>query len=191
MQLALTEEQQMIEETARQFAETELAPNAAALDAHEGHEVLLANLKSLAELGFMGLNIDAEFGGTEAGVVAFSAAITQLARGCAATAVTVSVTNMVAEVIQAVGNDQQKAYYLPLICSGDYAAAGFCLTEAGAGSDPAAMRARAVRDGDEWILNGSKVYITSAEYAGCFVVWAVTDPQASKGKGISCFIVEN
>lgn len=191
MQLALTEEQQMIEETARQFAETELAPNAAALDDHEGRTVLLANLKSLAELGFMGLNIDAQFGGTEAGVVAFSAAITQLARGCAATAVTVSVTNMVAEVIQAVGNDQQKAHFLPLICSGDYAAAGFCLTEAGAGSDPAAMRTRAVRDGDEWILNGSKIYITSAEYAGCFVVWAVTDPQASKGKGISCFIVEN
>lgn len=191
MQLALTEEQQMIKDTARQFAESELAPHAAALDEHEGREVLLANLKNLAELGFMGLNVEAQYGGTEAGVIAFSAAITELARGCASTAVTVSVTNMVAEVIQAVGNDEQKATYLPRICGGEYPAAGFCLTETGAGSDPAGMRTRAVRDGDEWILNGSKIFITSAEYAGCFVVWAVTDPDVRKGKGISCFIVDN
>lgn len=191
MELALTEEQQMIQTTARQFAESVLAPAAAALDEHEGRDTLLANLKQLAELGFMGLNIEATYGGTEAGVIAFSTAITELARGCAATAVTVSVTNMVAEVIQAVGNEDQKAAYLPKICSGDYPAAGFCLTESGAGSDPAAMRATAVRDGDEWILNGSKLYITSAEYAGLFVVWAVTDSAMPKGKGISCFIVEN
>lgn len=191
MQLALTEEQQMIRDTAREFAESELAPNAAVLDDHEGRDVLLHNLKRLAELGFMGLNVSAQYGGTEAGVIAFSTAITELARGCAATAVTVSVTNMVAEVIQAVGSDAQRSTYLPRICSGDYPAAGFCLTEAGAGSDPAAMRTSAVRDGDEWVINGSKIYITSAEYAGCFVVWAVTDPQAPKGKGISCFLVEN
>ena len=138
MQLALTEEQLMIQDTARQFAETELAPNAAALDEHQGRSTLLGNLKSLAELGFMGLNIQAQYGGTEAGVIAFSTAITELARGCASTAVTVSVTNMVAEVIQAVGNEEQKTTYLPRICSGEYAAAGFCLTETGAGSDPAA-----------------------------------------------------
>ena len=191
MHLALTEEQQMIKDTARQFSDSELAPNAAALDEHEGREVLLSNLKNLAELGFMGLNVEARYGGTEAGVIAFSAAITELARGCASTAVTVSVTNMVAEVIQAVGSEEQKSTYLPRICSGEYPAAGFCLTETGAGSDPAAMRTRAVRDGDEWVLNGSKIYITSAEYAGCFVVWAVTDADAPKGKGISCFIVDN
>ena len=191
MHLALTEEQQMIKDTARQFSDSELAPNASALDEHEGRDVLLSNLKSLAELGFMGLNVEAGYGGTEAGVIAFSAAITELARGCASTAVTVSVTNMVAEVIQAVGNEEQKSTYLPRICSGEYPAAGFCLTETGAGSDPAAMRTRAIRDGDEWVLNGSKIYITSAEYAGCFVVWAVTDAEAPKGKGISCFIVDN
>jgi alkylation response protein AidB-like acyl-CoA dehydrogenase len=191
MEMALTEEQQMIQATARQFADSVLAPAAASLDEHAGRDTLLANLKQLAELGFMGLNVDATYGGTEAGVIAFSAAITELARGCAATAVTVSVTNMVAEVIQAVGSDDQKTCYLPRICNGEYAAAGFCLTESGAGSDPAAMRATARRDGDEWILNGSKLYITSAEYAGCFVVWAVTDSDKPKGKGISCFIVEN
>ena len=106
MHLALTEEQQMIKDTARQFSDSELAPNAAALDEHEGRDVLLSNLKNLAELGFMGLNVEARYGGTDAGVVAFSAAITELARGCASTAVTVSVSNMVAEVIQAVGNEE-------------------------------------------------------------------------------------
>ena len=191
MYLRLTEEQQMIKDTARQFADSELAPSAALLDEHEGREVLLANLKRLAELGFMGLNVQSQYGGTEAGVVAFSAAISELARGCAATAVTVSVTNMVAEVIQAVGNEEQKAHYLPKICGGEFAAAGFCLTESGAGSDPAGMRCRARRDGDDWVLDGSKIYITSAEYAGCFVVWAVTDTEAPKGKGISCFIVDS
>ncbi len=190
MDLALTEEQSMIQSTARRFAETELAPHAATLDSHEGRDILLANLKQLAELGFMGLNVKAEYGGTEAGVVAFSTAITELARGCSATAVTVSVTNMVAEVIQAIGSEAQKATYIPRICEGEHPAAGFCLTESGAGSDPAAMRTRAVRNGDEWVLNGSKVYITSAEYAGCFVVWAVTDPEAPKGRGISCFLIE-
>jgi alkylation response protein AidB-like acyl-CoA dehydrogenase len=98
---------------------------------------------------------------------------------------------MVAEVIQAVGNEEQRTTYLPRICSGEYPAAGFCLTETGAGSDPAGMRTRAARDGDEWVLNGSKIFISSAEYAGCFVVWAVTDAEARKGKGISCFIVDN
>jgi len=190
MQLALTQEQQLIQSTARQFAETELAPLAPELDKHQGREQFLKNLKALAELGYMGLNISAEYGGSEAGVVAFSAALTELARGCANTAVTVSVTNMVAEVIQAVGNEEQKQTYLPKLCSGEFSAGAFCLTESSAGSDPSNMKTRAVRDGDDWVLSGSKIYITSAEYAGCFVVWAVTDTAAKRGKGISCFLVD-
>ena len=190
MQLALTQEQQLIQSTARQFAEAELASNAALLDKHQGRELFLKNLKALAELGYMGLNISADYGGSEAGVVAFSAALTEIARGCANTAVTVSVTNMVAEVIQAVGNEEQKCHYLPKLCSGEFAAGAFCLTESSAGSDPSNMKTRAVRDGDNWVLSGSKIYITSAEYAGCFVVWAVTDPDAKRGKGISCFLVD-
>ncbi len=191
MNFSLTEEQQLIQDTARQFAENELAPNAAELDKTGNREILLSNLKQLAELGFMGLNTDADYGGSEVGAVAFSLAIKELAKGCASTAVTTSVTNMVAEVIQAVGNEQQKQTYLPKICSGEYPAAGFCLTEAGAGSDPAGMKTSAVKDGDDYILNGAKMFITSAEYAGVFVVWAVTDKDAKKGKGISCFLVEN
>ena len=190
MNLLLTEEQTMIQDMARKFARSELAPIAAKLDQADDREAFLANLSKLAELGFMGLNIDAEFDGTEAGAVAFSLAITEIARVCASTAVTMSVTNMVGEVIQVIGSEEQKAKYLPKLCSGEYPAASFCLSEVGAGSDPASIKTRAERMGDDWVLNGTKMWITSAEYAGIFVVWAVTDPTLSKGKGISCFLVE-
>ena len=190
MDLSLTEEQIMIQDMARKFADSELAPVAAKLDETTDQALFLKNLAKLNELGFMGLNIKAEYGGVEAGTVAFSLAITEIARACASTAVTTSVTNMVAEVIQAVGNEEQKNKYLSKICSGEYRAGGFCLTEATAGSDPAGMKTQAVKDGDDYIINGSKLYITSGSFADVFVVWAVTDPAAKKGKGISCFIVE-
>ena len=192
MDFSATEEQCFIQQTAARFSQQHLTPNAAALDKNpEGEKQhFLARLKQLADIGFMGLNINSQYGGSEAGVVGFSLALTELARGCAATAVTVSVTNMAAEIIQACGSERQKNHYLPKICSGEYPAAGFCLTESSAGSDPASMRCRATRDGQGWRLNGTKVWITSAEYAGVFIVWAVTDPDAPRGKGISCFLVE-
>lgn len=191
MDMTLTEDQAMIQDMARKFAQAELAPVAEKLD-HEGDRTLfLNNLKSLAELGFMGLNVDGEYGGAEAGTVVFSLAITEIAKACASTAVTMSVTNMVAEVIQAVASEDQKNQYLPKLCSGEYPAGGFCLTETTAGSDPSNMKTTAVLDGDEWVLNGAKQFITSAEYAGVFVVWAVTDKSQPRGKGISCFLVEN
>jgi alkylation response protein AidB-like acyl-CoA dehydrogenase len=191
MFLDLTEEQKLIQDTARDFARAELEPVAAALDQSDDRTSLLANLEKLAELGFMGLNVREQYGGAEAGVIAFSVAITEIARACASTAVTLSVNNMVCEVIQAVGNEEQKLKYIPKICSGEYAAGGFGLTEPGAGSDPSGMSTQAVRDGDDYVLNGSKIFITSAPYAGVFVVWAVTDRDAPKGKGISCFLIEN
>ena len=129
-------------------------------------------------------------GGTQAGTVAFALAIEELAHACSATAGTASVTNMVGEVIQATGSEDQKRHYLPRLADGTYAAGAFCLTEAGAGSDPAGMATRGRRDGDAYVLDGAKLYITSAEYAGVFVVWAVTDPSAPKGRGISCFLIE-
>lgn len=190
MNFDLTEEQKLIQETARDFAKAELEPVAARLDQEKDRPLLLANLKKLAELGFMGLNVKEVYGGSEAGVVAFSVALTEIARACASTAVTVSVNNMVCEVIQAIGTEEQKTRYIPKICSGEYAAGSFGLTETCAGSDPSGMCTTAVKDGDSYILNGSKIFITSAPYAGVFVVWAVTDKQAPKGKGISCFLVE-
>ncbi len=190
MYLELTEEQKLIQQTARDFARAELEPLAAKLDREDDRPAFLANLRKLAELGFMGLNVRGDHGGSEAGVVAFSVAMTEIARACASTAVTVSVNNMICEVIQAVGSAEQKQAYIPRICSGEFAAGSFALTETGAGSDPAGMTTTAVLEGEEWLLNGSKIFITSAPYAGVFVVWAVTDRSAPKGKGVSCFLVE-
>ena len=190
MHLALTDEQTLIQDTARRFAASELAPVAAQVELAEYRPVYLRNLQQLAELGFMGLNVAPALGGSGAGVVGFSVAITEIARACASTAVAMSVNNMVAEVIQSIGTADQQATYIPRICSGSYPAAGFCLSETGAGSDPAGMQTRAVRDGDDYVLNGTKMWISNAEYAGIFVVWAVTDAKAPPGKGISCFLVE-
>ena len=190
MDLSLNQDQAMIQDMAAKFAKAELAPVAQQLDQHGDRQLFLANLKKLAELGFMGLNVSSDYDGAEAGTVVFSLAITEIARACASTAVTMSVTNMVGEVIQSVANEQQKQQYLPKLCSGEYAAGAFCLTESGAGSDPSNMKTKAVLDGDDWILNGAKQFINSAEYAGILVVWAVTDPTAPRGKGISCFLVE-
>jgi alkylation response protein AidB-like acyl-CoA dehydrogenase len=190
MNFELSEEQKLIQDTAREFAKAELEPVAAELDQGHNQQSFFENLKKLAELGFMGLNIEDSYGGSEAGVVAFSLAITEIARACASTAVTVSVNNMVSEVIQSLGSEAQKEHYITRLCSGEYLAGAFALTESGAGSDPAAMSTSAVRDGDHWVLNGAKIFITSAPYAGVFVVWAITDPTAAKGKGISVFLVE-
>jgi alkylation response protein AidB-like acyl-CoA dehydrogenase len=190
MHLALTEEQTLIQDTARRFAESELAPVAAALESPDGRPRYLAGLRQLAELGFMGLNVDPEYGGSGAGVVAFSVALTEVARACAATAVAMSVNNLVCEVIQSIGTEQQKRDFIPRVCSGESACASFCLSESGAGSDPSRMTTRALRDGGDWVLNGTKMWISSAEYAGFFVVWAVTDAGAAPGKGISCFLVD-
>ncbi|HOD34285.1 MAG TPA: acyl-CoA dehydrogenase family protein [Syntrophales bacterium] len=191
MNLDLKEEQKIIQDTARNFAQTVLEPVAAKLDQQGDRETFLKNLKRLADLGMMGINVRSEYGGSEAGVIAFSLAVTEIARACASTAVTMSVTNMVAEVIQAVGTEEQKRKYIPKLCSGEYYAGGFALTETGAGSDPAGMRTTAIADGDHYVINGNKLFITSAEYAGVFVTWAVTDPKGKKGKNISTFLIEN
>jgi len=164
---------------------------AAKLDQTGDREVYLKNLKRLANLGLMGINVENRYGGSDAGVVSFSLAITEIAKACASTAVTVSVNNMICEVIQAIGSEEQKMAYIPKICSGKYYAGGFGLTETMAGSDAASLQTSAVLDGDAWVLNGSKMFISSAEYAGVFVVWAVTDKKAKKGSGISTFLVEN
>jgi butyryl-CoA dehydrogenase len=112
MHLGLTEEQRLIRDMARKFAVAELEPIAAQLDRDKdpakNRQLFLANLKLLAELGFMGLNVSSDYGGSDAGVVSFSLAITEIAKACSSTAVTMSVTNMVGEVIQAVANEEQK-----------------------------------------------------------------------------------
>jgi len=190
MNFDLNEEQKIIQSTAKEFAEKELAPVAAELDRGGDRKIFLGNLAKLAELGFMGLTVKSGYGGAEAGPVALSLAITEIARACSSTAVTLAVTNLVAGIIQSSGTEEQKKKHLGNICSGAYPAASLALTEPGAGSDSAAVAATAVQENGEWVLNGSKIFITSAPYAGLFAVFAVTDKSAPKGKGISCFLVE-
>lgn len=187
MDLDITEEQRMIRDMARDFARNEIAP-VASKNEQEGH-FSTTILKRLAELGLMGVNIPQEYGGAECGVVAYSLALSEIAKACASTAVTMSVTNMVAEIINQYGSEELKRKYIPKITSGEYVAGAFALTEPQAGSDAAAIRTTAVKKGDRYILNGSKVFITSGAYAGCIIVYALTDKSRGK-KGISAFIVE-
>lgn len=190
MLFELTEEEKLIQAAAARFAKDRLEPVAAELDRSKNRDILLANLKRLAELGFMGIGIRAEYGGTDSNTVALSLVLTELGRACAATTVTTSVTNMVAEAIQSMGTETQRQKYLPKLCNGEYPAAGFGLSEATAGSDPSAICTTAVQEKDHWILNGRKVFTTSGEYAGIFIIWAVIDKDAPKGEGIGAFLVE-
>ncbi|MEW5725684.1 MAG: acyl-CoA dehydrogenase family protein [Thermodesulfobacteriota bacterium] len=191
MYLELTGEQRMIQEMAADFARTELEPVAAELDRTKNREILKANLKKMAELGLMTMAVPEKYGGAEVGAVAYSLAMTQIAKACAATAVTMSVTNMVAEVIAEFAPEELKSKYIPRLASGEYLAGAFGLTEPQAGSDPRNMRTFAAPDGEHFVLNGSKRFISSAEYAGIFVIWAVTRKEAIRqGRGISAFLVE-
>jgi alkylation response protein AidB-like acyl-CoA dehydrogenase len=122
------------------------------------------------------------------GATAYSLAMMEVARGCASTAVTMAVTNMVAEVITTFGTEAQRERYVPKITSGEYVAGAFALSEPEAGSDPGSMRTTAERTKDGWILRGQKQWITSGAYAGVFVVWARTGGPGTKG--LSAFLVE-
>jgi alkylation response protein AidB-like acyl-CoA dehydrogenase len=186
MDWTLSEEETLIRDMSRDFARKELAPFAGDWDRDELFPE--EQLRMMAELGLMGVNVPEELGGAEAGPVSLSLAITEIAKGCASCAVTMSVTNMVCEVINAFGTDAQKEKYCPLITSGEYVAGAFCLSEAGAGSDPGNMKTTARRDGEGWILDGEKMWITSGAYAGVHVVWARTGGKGTGG--ISCFLVE-
>jgi alkylation response protein AidB-like acyl-CoA dehydrogenase len=125
-------------------------------------------------------------------VVAYALAMMEIARGCASTAVTMAVTNMVGEVIARFGSDAQKQQHVTQLTSGAYVAGAFALSEPGAGSDPAGMTTQAIKDGDGWVLNGHKQWITSGSEAGVMVVWARTDSPTERigHRGISCFLVE-
>jgi len=190
MDFRLKDEQVMIQQTARDFAKKELEPVAKRLDKTKDFSILIDNLKKLAGLGFMGLAVPECYGGSLAGAVAYSLALTEIGKVCASTAVTMSVNNMVAELLVEFGTELQKQKYIPKLLSGEYVAGSFGLTEASAGSDPTGMKTTAVKNEKGYLLNGSKLFITSAEYAGIFIVWAITDKQAERGRGMSAFIVE-
>lgn len=182
----LTEAQQLVCDTARNYAQKTLAPIAGQLD-REGR-FPQEQLAELAELGMMGVNIAEEYGGAQAGAVAYALAMMEIAQGCASTAVTMAVNNLVAETIALHGSEAQKKRYLPEITSGRFVAASFGLSEPHAGSDAAALRTTARLDGSEYVINGSKQWITSGDRAGVIIVWARTGVEGNRG--ISCFLVE-
>jgi alkylation response protein AidB-like acyl-CoA dehydrogenase len=184
----LSDEQKLVRDTARDFATRELAPHAAARDRSGRFPV--AELRALAKLGLLGVNIPETLGGAHAGVVAYSLAMSEIARADASVAVAVAVTNMVGEVIVKFGSDEQQRTFVPQLTSGAALAGAFGLSEPQAGSDPAAMITTAKRTANGWRLDGAKQWITSGDQAGVIIVWAKTDPSAGS-KGISAFIVRN
>jgi alkylation response protein AidB-like acyl-CoA dehydrogenase len=186
MNFAITEEQQLVQRTARDAADRMLAPKAAARDVSS--EFPLHELRELAKLGLLGVTVPDALGGAGADTIAYSLAMQELARGDAAVSVAVSVTNMVAELVSKVGTPAQQQRWVPGLVSGELVAGAFALSEVQAGSDPTAMRTLATRTANGWSISGTKQWITSGDHAGLMVVWAITDANAGH-KGITAFLV--
>ena len=186
MDFALTEEQQMVRDMARRFAETEIKPKAAELD--EKHEHPANIVKQLGELKMMGIAVPEEYGGGGMDYVSYVLALIEVSKACASTGVIMSVNNsLYCYPVQTYGTEEQKKKYLYPCASGEVIGC-YGLTEAGAGSDPAGLRTTAVRDGDEWVINGEKKFITNGNVSAYGVIAAVTEK--GKGyKGISSFVV--
>ncbi|MBI3270785.1 MAG: acyl-CoA dehydrogenase family protein [Planctomycetes bacterium] len=189
MDFDLSEDLKMIRETARKVADEEIAPRAAALD--EGKIFPAESMKKLAELGFCGFLAPEKYGGSGLGNLALVLALEEVNRACASTGVTLSVQNsLVASPLNRFGNEDQKQRYLPKLARGEWLGA-YSLTEPGSGSDAAALITSARRDGDFWVLNGSKNFVTTGSYADLLIIFARTNPDASlKAKGVSAFLVE-
>ncbi len=189
MNFELTEEQNLIRDMVRTFAENEVAPSAADRDEQEhfDRDLMFARL---ADLGLTGIVFPEEYGGAGADYLSYAIAVEELSRVCASTGVTLSAhLSLCANPIYLFGSEEQKKKYLTPLALGD-AMGAFGLTEPSAGSDAGGTRTVAVRDGDDWLLNGSKIFITNAGEADIYVVFARTDKQAEKHHGISAFIVE-
>ncbi|RIK71868.1 acyl-CoA dehydrogenase, partial [candidate division KSB1 bacterium] len=186
--LNFTDEQLMIRDTVREFAKNEIEPKAAEID--QTMEFPGENLRKMGELGFLGIPFSSKYGGGDLDTVSFVLMIEELARVCGATTLSVAAhCSLCATPISMFGNEAQKQKYLPDLLTGKKFGS-FCLTEPHSGSDAAALSTTATRQGDHYILNGSKMYVTNGGYAGTYVVFAKTNAQVSKARGISAFIVE-
>ena len=186
MTIQLTDEQRMIHDMVREFANDVVAVEAAKRD-HD--KIFPADiLKQMAELGLMGMMIPPEYGGSGTDTISYVLALSEIAGACASTAVVMSVQNsIVCESLLRFGTEEQKQRYLVPLAKGEVIGA-FALTEPDAGSDPVSQKTKAVRDGDDYILNGTKRFITSGKNARTVIVTAKTD-ETQKHKGISAFIV--
>ena len=187
MDFELTSDQKMLQDQVRKFAQAELAPLAAEIDKTGAFP--MASLKKMARLGLMGIIVPEKYGGSGFDFVSLAIAIEEISRACASTGVIVAVNNSLTTYpILQFGNEDQKNKYLPPLCNGDKIGA-FALTEPNAGSDASAIESTARLEGDHYVLNGTKRFITNGGEAGIFVVFAYTNKEL-KHKGISGFIVE-
>lgn len=186
MLFELTPAQEAIRSTAEVLSAQELLPKAA--ERERVHDIAPEVIRKLGERGLLGVNIQKAYGGSEAGVVAYAACVREIAKGDASVAVTMAVTNMVGEVIQAFGNEAQRERYIPKLTSGEFFGGAFGLSEPSAGSDAGSLQTRAERKADGWVLNGEKMWITTGDRAGVVVVWARTGQPGPKG--ITCFLVD-
>ncbi len=182
----LSEDQEMIRETARDVAQEVIAPLASDYDKKE--EFPWKSVKQLQELGFMSMMVDEKYGGAGLDTVSYALAMEEVSGACASTGVTMSVNNSLYAypVEKWATEDQIEQFLIPTISE---KLGAFALSEPDAGSDPAAMTTKAVKDGDEWVLNGNKMWITNGGAADYYVVFGITDPEA-KHRGISTFILK-
>ncbi len=188
MDFSFSEEQEMIIGGARRFAEKELAPVVEELD-QKGESNVKA-LRDLGNLGYMGMTIPVEYGGSDVGAVAYAGSILELSKGDAGTSVAVSVHNSLAnESVLKFGTESQKKKYLHKLANGEWIGC-FSLSEADAGSDPGSLRLSAEPDGDGFVLNGTKNFTTSGDFAEVIIVFAQTDKKKAS-RGISAFILKN
>jgi len=186
MDFGLTEQQRMIRDMARDFARQELRPHAATWD--ENGWIPDAVVAQMGQLGLLGMVVPEEFGGSYTDYVAYALAVEEVAAGESATSTLMSVHNSVGcNPILQYGTPAQQAAWLPALAAGQ-AIGCFCLTEPQAGSEANNLKTRAVLDGDQWVLNGAKQFVTNGKRAKVAIVFAVTDPELGK-KGLSAFIV--
>ena len=185
MDFALTEDQRAIQDAARAFAEAELAPHSAEWDETKHFPVDV--MRQAAEMGFCGIYTGEEHGGMALGRVESAVIFEELSRGDVSTAAFISIHNMATWMIDSVGSAELRARYVPALVTMEKIAS-YCLTEPGSGSDAAALRTTAVRDGDHWVLNGSKAFISGAGTSDVYVVMARTGQDGPKG--ISTFVVD-
>jgi alkylation response protein AidB-like acyl-CoA dehydrogenase len=182
----LTDEQREIRDLIRTLARERIAPRAAEID--ESAEFPWDIVELLREHELFGLGLDERFGGSGAGALMVLVAIEEVSRACATSGLVLAVQELGSLALRLAGSDELKERFLPRLASGEWLGA-YALTEAGSGSDSAAMRTEARADGSEYVVNGSKRFITNAGVAGLYTVFAKTDPDAGHA-GISCFVVE-
>ncbi|HEX4747435.1 MAG TPA: acyl-CoA dehydrogenase family protein [Gaiellaceae bacterium] len=188
MDFELTPEQRAIQTLTRELAEAEIAPHAGDWDRE--HRFPDELYPKLAEVGLMGVCVPEEYGGAGADFLSYVLVLEELSRADAGVGVTVAVHTSAATLpILAWGTDEQRARFVPPLARGEQLGA-FALTEPGSGSDAGSLRTSAVADGDEWVVSGSKQWITNGSRAGTFLLFARTDPATAGARGISCFVLD-